>query len=238
MFRTLRLTAFWTFGIFHYFWAFRNLFFRDGLNVSMYFEGEGLKGLKFSNCLEYLRCLVRYTSTHLKFWAFGVNVLFFSIWTLGNYTIMLNELQSLRSLTINNAVSCWDCCVECSDLFQTFRTFWDVWKAFELLELVQISSIEHFDLFMITFTFQVDTQESLPSAIFWASRGHRYLPFTLPPIALIFMGHRVQNSHCSSIFIECCYLPFSRFPLINSDCKKRSLRISEHVRSVKMELTK
>ena len=30
----------------------------------------------------------------------------------------------------------------------------------------------------------------------------------------IFIAHRVQHSHCSSIFIECCSLTLSRFPLI------------------------
>ena len=40
----------------------------------------------------------------------------------------------------------------------------------------------------------------------------------------IFVAHRVQHSHCSSIFIECCYLTLSRFPLINFLCKKKSLR--------------
>ena len=30
-----------------------------------------------------------------------------------------------------------------------------------------------------------------------------------------FIEHRVQHSHCSSIFIECCSLSLSRFPLIN-----------------------
>ena len=41
----------------------------------------------------------------------------------------------------------------------------------------------------------------------------------------IFIAHRVQHSHCSSIFIECCWLTLSRFPLINFLCKKKSLRV-------------
>ena len=48
----------------------------------------------------------------------------------------------------------------------------------------------------------------------------------LPPrTCSIFIAHRVQHSHCSSTFIECCKLMFSRFPLINSLCKKKSLRV-------------
>ena len=43
-----------------------------------------------------------------------------------------------------------------------------------------------------------------------------------PPwyVALFFVVHRVQRSHCSSIFIECSLLTLSRFPLIISLCKK------------------
>ena len=56
---------------------------------------------------------------------------------------------------------------------------------------------------MDTFTFQLNWEEVLPSAIFWTSRGHRCCPF--PPVrGLIFIAHRVQHSRCSSIFIECC----------------------------------
>ena len=35
-------------------------------------------------------------------------------------------------------------------------------------------------------------------------RGHRCRPFSPPVRAFIFIAHRVQHSHCSSIFIECC----------------------------------
>ena len=37
----------------------------------------------------------------------------------------------------------------------------------------------------------------------------------------IFIAHRVQRSHCSSIFIECCSLTLSRFPRVNM-CTRRS----------------
>ena len=34
--------------------------------------------------------------------------------------------------------------------------------------------------YLITFTFQLNLQEVLPSAIFWTSRGHGWRPF--PPV--------------------------------------------------------
>ena len=51
----------------------------------------------------------------------------------------------------------------------------------------------------------------------------------------IFVAHRVQHSHCSSIFIECCYLTLSRFPLINFNARKSPY---EYVLSVRIEPTK
>ena len=66
---------------------------------------------------------------------------------------------------------------------------------------------------------------ALPSAIFWTSRGHRCRPFPPPVRAFIFIAHRVQHSHRSSIFIECCLLTLSRFPPINALSKKKSLRV-------------
>ena len=40
--------------------------------------------------------------------------------------------------------------------------------------------------FNLTFTFQPSSQEVLPSAIFWTSRGHRCRPFSSPVRAFIF----------------------------------------------------
>ena len=37
-------------------------------------------------------------------------------------------------------------------------------------------------------------EESLPSATFWASRGHRCRPFSLPVRAFIFIADSVQHS--------------------------------------------
>ena len=50
-----------------------------------------------------------------------------------------------------------------------------------------------------------------------------------------FIAHRVQHSHCSSIFIECCYLTLSRFPPINFYARKSPY---EYVHSVRIELAK
>ena len=65
-----------------------------------------------------------------------------------------------------------------------------------------------------TFTFQLNSYEVLPAAIFWASRGQRCRPLSPRVLAFISIAHRVQHSHCSSIFIGCCYLALSRFPPI------------------------
>ena len=51
----------------------------------------------------------------------------------------------------------------------------------------------------------------------------------------VFIARRVQHSHCSSIFIECCYLTLSRFPLINFYARTSPY---EYVHSVRTELAK
>ena len=58
-----------------------------------------------------------------------------------------------------------------------------------------------------------------------------------PPrhVASFSIVHRVQHSHCSSIFIECCYLTLSRFPLINFYARKSP---NKYVHSVRSEPTK
>ena len=88
----------------------------------------------------------------------------------------------------------------------------------------------HYYLFIfITFTFfQPNLYEVLPSAIFWTSRGHRCRPVSPPVRAFVFIAHtnRVKHSQCSSIFIECCLLTLSSFPLRNRfQWKKKSLRV-------------
>ena len=58
-----------------------------------------------------------------------------------------------------------------------------------------------------------------------------------PPryVPSIFIAHRVQYSHCSSIFIECCQLTLSRSPLIHFYARKSPY---VYVHSVIIELTK
>ena len=55
-----------------------------------------------------------------------------------------------------------------------------------------------------------------------------------PPryVPSFFILHRVQHSHCSSIFIECCQLTLSRFPLVNLYARKSPY---EYVHSVRIE---
>ena len=88
---------------------------------------------------------------------------------------------------------------------------------------------------IITFTLQLNSYEVLPSAIFRTSRGHRCRPFSPPVRAFNFIVHRVQHSHCSSIFIEGCELTLSRFPLIKFYARKSPY---EYVHSVEIEPTK
>ena len=92
----------------------------------------------------------------------------------------------------------------------------------------------------IPFTSQLNSQEVLPSAIFWTSRGHTCRPFLPPGTCLQFLlrtRYTVQHSHCSSIFIECCQLTLSRFPPINFSFYPRKSPY-EYVHSVRIELAK
>jgi len=75
----------------------------------------------------------------------------------------------------------------------------------------------------ITFTFQPIRRRFYPRR----SSGQAVVTGVVPSppryVPLFFVAHRVQHSHCSSIFIECSQLTLSRFPLINFLCKKKSL---------------
>ena len=55
-----------------------------------------------------------------------------------------------------------------------------------------------FNFFFVDIFFFFFLTLSLSS--FWTSRGHRCRPFFPPVLASIFIAHRVQQSHCSSIF--------------------------------------
>ena len=59
---------------------------------------------------------------------------------------------------------------------------------------------------------------------YFTSRCHRFRRFSPSVRAFIFYAHRVEHSHCSSIFIQACLLTLSRFPLINFYARKKSRR--------------
>ena len=63
------------------------------------------------------------------------------------------------------------------------------------------------------------------------------VPFPPRDVPSIFIAHRVQHSHCSSIFIECCKLTLSRFPLIIFYARKSPYEYL-YVYSVRIELAK
>ena len=73
---------------------------------------------------------------------------------------------------------------------------------------------------------------------FWTSRGHRCRPFSPPVLAFSFIAHRVQQSHCSSIFYR--VLLTHAFALSASQFvhKKKSQRIYTSMHSAGLELTK
>ena len=73
---------------------------------------------------------------------------------------------------------------------------------------------------------------------FWTSRGHRCRPFSPPVLALNFIAHRVQQSHCSSIFHRVLLahaLALSASQVVH---KKKSQRIYTRMHSAGLELTK
>ena len=69
----------------------------------------------------------------------------------------------------------------------------------------------------------------------------RCRPFSPPVRAFNFIAHRVQHSHCSSIFIECLLLLTHALALsaiiITFLCKRKSLRVCA-LDSVRVELAK
>ena len=77
----------------------------------------------------------------------------------------------------------------------------------------------------------------LPPAILWTSRGDRCHPFPPPVRAFTFIAHRVQHSHCSSIFIEIRMLLTHALALSASQLFARKSPY-EYVHSVRIEPTK
>ena len=67
----------------------------------------------------------------------------------------------------------------------------------------------HFPAQLVRFTLSdlLDKPWSQVSPLLPPGTGARHVPS-------IFIARRVQHSHCSSIFIECCQLTLSRFPLV------------------------
>lgn len=83
-----------------------------------------------------------------------------------------------------------------------------------LLCVTNVCHLTFFRFFLlITFTSQsASLQSSSLSAPVRERRGHRRLSFSPLVQAFIFIGHRVQYSHSSSIFSEWCLLTLARFP--------------------------
>ena len=88
---------------------------------------------------------------------------------------------------------------------------------------------------IITFTFQLNSKEVYPQQ----SSGQDVVTGVVPSppryVPSIFIARRVEHSHCSSIYIECCEVTLSRFPLINFYPRKSAY---EYVHSVRIELAK
>ena len=90
---------------------------------------------------------------------------------------------------------------------------------------------------IITFTFQLNSyhSRSYPQR----SSGQAVVTGVVPSppryVPSICIAHRVQHSHCSSTFIECCQLTLSRFPLRSIFMQDKSPY--EYVHSVRIELT-
>ena len=73
---------------------------------------------------------------------------------------------------------------------------------------------------------------------FWTSRGHRCRPFCPPFLASSFIAHKVQQSHCSSIFCRVLLTHALALSASRFMHKKKSLRIYTSMRSAGLELTK
>ena len=73
---------------------------------------------------------------------------------------------------------------------------------------------------------------------FWTSRGHRCRPFSPPVLAFNFNAHRVQQSHCSSIFHRVLLTHALALSASQFVHKKSSPRIYTSMRSGGLELAK
>ena len=74
---------------------------------------------------------------------------------------------------------------------------------------------------------------------FWTSRGHRCRPFSPPVLSpSVFIAHRVQQPHCSSIFHRMLLTHALALSASQFVHKKKSQRIFSSMHSAKLELTK
>ena len=73
---------------------------------------------------------------------------------------------------------------------------------------------------------------------FWTSRGHRCRSFCPPVLAFNFIAHRVQQSHCSSIFHRVLLTHALALSASQFVPKKKSQRIYTSMHSGGLELTK
>ena len=71
---------------------------------------------------------------------------------------------------------------------------------------------------------QVNSYEVSPSAVFGQAVVTGVVPFPPRYMPSTFIAHRVQHSHCSSIFIECCLLTedIRRNVIIGTYCRSPS----------------
>ena len=73
---------------------------------------------------------------------------------------------------------------------------------------------------------------------FWTSRGHRCRPFCPRVLPSIFIAHRVQQSHCSSIFHRMLLTHALALSASEFVHKKKSQRIYTSMHTAGLELTK
>ena len=115
--------------------------------------------------------------------------------------------------------------------------FWGKFLGYRERDIAEDSGIENFGLWFENILG--DCGEQLWHILLFRSTLERFCPQRyfgqavvtgvvpsrpryMPPMVI---AHRVQHSHSSSIFIECCLLTLSRFPLIIFLCQKKFLRV-------------
>ena len=117
------------------------------------------------------------------------------------------------------------------------RRHW-FWNNFGVFHVSQPVTFEHFFV-CVSILFLLFFFLTLLRSSFWTSRGHRCRPF-FPPVLLpsIFIAHRVQQSHCSSIFHRVLLTHALALSASQFVHKKKSQRIYARMHSAGLELTK